>query len=905
MEKETKNQPSNDIVDTIKEKHVEQSNSQDIVKHVTNKHAHDLLMQHNYEPYDKMIRALDTNGKALMVHATGTGKTYLALQMIKNEVIPQNKKVLFVAPKNVIIWDFTKLYVDTFGSQKCLTTSTYTSLAKSTAEHYDYIILDEAHHVGAYTWNDGVNRLLANNPNAKVLALTATPEREDGKNVSELLNVQPTSVLRLADAIYRGVLPKPQYICSRFYLGEDLKREKNYWDNMLRGLEDRQAKAESQGRSTEVQKIANLRLLATKVMENVINANKNLPNVLGNRLNTPELKHGKYIVFCPRGKGGIFDSFDAEDEAEDTESDELSEEEDNKEAKDSQGKLCKIMKFVTTKLFKNVTDCDHIKVYPIHSVYSDETNKKNLDAFKQDKSTEHVKLLFAVDMLNEGKHIDDVDGIIMLRRTSSKPVFYQQIGRAVSAIKESALSQNGNNKDKFVFDLVSNYHAIKENEYHDIFRLDSGNSPDAFTPTLAPTQNPQLPTSNETKYVITMQLENIDLSIDAVKDEVMNYLLDTDYQDLLSSTIEYIKQQYSGYLNSFGAERTREAMDYAVEQFLQINSTQSKKYSNKNNHVAKLGQTWFYILKVKAGDGIYFTDVRRQKFNECIRDYNANPNNQPIMFEGEPLNAEDLIDNMFSISTKVMRSAIQDAVEYIEQLADEYKEHHDLRYSQEAMDYAVEKFLSINMVDSFVNKFGQKINLGTEFYNMKSSQVESRASFVNPQFKEIVNKTIEYYNSTHPDKIMYLGKELNAEDITKNLFSLPTKKKIELIHDMLDNIGQNRRKYLINNATASQQDAVEYGIGQWLKSVTTTQQDVKWDKVFLINASNGIQDEDKILINKYLSYYNTVHSDQGKLTFKGEDFTADTISRYMLSSLPSTTNNNIKENDNSGRLLHD
>lgn len=36
-------------------------------------------------------------------------------------------------------------------------------------------------------------------------------------------------------------------------------------------------------------------------------------------------------------------------------------------------------------------------------------------------------------MLNEGVHVDDVDGVILLRPTVSPIIYLQQIGRALSA----------------------------------------------------------------------------------------------------------------------------------------------------------------------------------------------------------------------------------------------------------------------------------------------------------------------------------------------------------------------------------------------------------------------------------------------------------------------------------------
>ena len=66
--------------------------------------------------------------------------------------------------------------------------------------------------------------------------------------------------------------------------------------------------------------------------------------------------------------------------------------------------------------------------------------------FKTDKS-EHLKLLYCIDMLNEGVHVEDISGVILLRPTISPIIYKQQIGRALSASKS---------KNPVIFDIVNN-----------------------------------------------------------------------------------------------------------------------------------------------------------------------------------------------------------------------------------------------------------------------------------------------------------------------------------------------------------------------------------------------------------------------------------------------------------------
>lgn len=83
----------------------------------------------------------------------------------------------------------------------------------------------------------------------------------------------------------------------------------------------------------------------------------------------------------------------------------------------------------------------------IYKAYSNdpETSKAFAD-FKAD-SSEHLKLLFCIDMLNEGIHVEDISGVILLRPTVSPIIYKQQIGRALSASKAT---------NAVIFDIVNN-----------------------------------------------------------------------------------------------------------------------------------------------------------------------------------------------------------------------------------------------------------------------------------------------------------------------------------------------------------------------------------------------------------------------------------------------------------------
>lgn len=88
-------------------------------------------------------------------------------------------------------------------------------------------------------------------------------------------------------------------------------------------------------------------------------------------------------------------------------------------------------------------------VWKIHSEQSDFVNQKNRNAFDDAKKG----WLVTVNKVNEGLHLNAVNTIIMLRRTQSPTVFFQQLGRAMSI--------NNFGKDVVIFDFVGNHRTLK------------------------------------------------------------------------------------------------------------------------------------------------------------------------------------------------------------------------------------------------------------------------------------------------------------------------------------------------------------------------------------------------------------------------------------------------------------
>ncbi|SFB07039.1 MULTISPECIES: DEAD/DEAH box helicase [unclassified Bacillus (in: firmicutes)] len=158
------------------------------------------------------LRSFGEN-KALVIAATGTGKTYMSAFDVKN-VMP--KKLLFIVHREEILKKaketFEKLLPNdglTFGlltgnhKQKHVdyVFATIQTISKCFDEfnrdEFDYLIIDEAHHATSPSYQDVLNYF---EPEF-TLGMTATPERSDSRNVFDLFDNNVALEVRLHEAL--------------------------------------------------------------------------------------------------------------------------------------------------------------------------------------------------------------------------------------------------------------------------------------------------------------------------------------------------------------------------------------------------------------------------------------------------------------------------------------------------------------------------------------------------------------------------------------------------------------------------------------------------------------------------------------------------------------------------------
>jgi superfamily II DNA or RNA helicase/HKD family nuclease len=181
----------------------------------------------------------DKKNKALIISATGTGKTYLSAFDAK-AFMP--KKLLFVVHRLTIAKDSLKTFQKVFGKNKTMglysgdkrelecdfvfstiqTISKLSHLENFAKDHFDYIIIDETHRSGA----DSYLRLIDYFKPKFLLGMTATPERTDGTDIFQLFDHNIAYEIRLNRAMEEEMLSSFHY-----YGVTDLLIDDNEIDN--------------------------------------------------------------------------------------------------------------------------------------------------------------------------------------------------------------------------------------------------------------------------------------------------------------------------------------------------------------------------------------------------------------------------------------------------------------------------------------------------------------------------------------------------------------------------------------------------------------------------------------------------------------------------------------------------
>ncbi len=327
----------------------------------------------------------DGEERALLISATGTGKTYASAFAMRELNF---KRVLFLVHRGQLATQTKNSYKKVFAKSVTMglvgagneeydsnyvfatiqTLNRDVHLLKYNPEEFDCIILDEAHHTSADTYQKVMNYFKPR----LWLGMTATPDkREDtiaGKNIYQIFNHQIAYEIRLQQAMEENLL------CPFHYFG-----------------------------------ISDVSVVDDKQMKVKNMSEKEFNQLTGDERVRHIIEQAEYYGYSgSKVKGLIFCSRIEESER-------LSE------------KFNHIINPETGRLYRTVA----LNGSASEAERQDTFERLAMNEESGCKDLQPLDYIFSVEILNEGVDIVEVNQVIMLRPTQSPIVFIQQLGRGL------------------------------------------------------------------------------------------------------------------------------------------------------------------------------------------------------------------------------------------------------------------------------------------------------------------------------------------------------------------------------------------------------------------------------------------------------------------------------------------
>jgi superfamily II DNA or RNA helicase len=335
------------------------------------------IQQYQLQPNSMQLAFIDNlrkivdegESRALLISATGTGKTYASAFAMRDQ---NPQKVLFVVHREQIAKQALKSYRNVFGDTKreaLLSGNTQDFSKIKSAEYlfstmqmmskanimtefkpdeFDIIVIDEVHRAGA----DSYQRIMEYFKPRLWLGMTASPDRTDGFDIYELFHHNIAYEIRLQKALEENLL------CPFHYYG----------------ITDIQIEGRDIGDD-----FSNFNLLSSDKRVDYVLENAKYYGYSGNRV--------KGLIFCSRKEEG--------------------------------------------KLLSEQFNKRGYRTVFLAGQASQEEREDAISRLVSDDRQDYLDYIFSVDIFNEGVDIPEVNQVIMLRPTQSPIVFVQQLGRGL------------------------------------------------------------------------------------------------------------------------------------------------------------------------------------------------------------------------------------------------------------------------------------------------------------------------------------------------------------------------------------------------------------------------------------------------------------------------------------------
>ena len=346
------------------------------------------------------LKRIAENGesKALLISATGTGKTFASAFGIRDALKPEGK-VLFVVHRKQILRQAMESYRRVFGKEKKMAIlsgedrdfekiksadfvfAMITMISRDDVmkrfrpDEFEICTIDEVHHASAPSYR----RIMDHFTPSFWLGMTATPDRTDDGNIYEIFDHNIAYEIRLQQAMENDLL------CAFHYFGihDIVFDEKENADELIKLAEKGDLSVFK-------------RLTADQRVDHII-------------------RQASYYGYSGyRVKGLMFCSSVAEAQA------------------------------LSQKL-----NARGLRTIALSGADTDEQRQEAVDRLTQDEAEDCLDYILTVNIFNEGVDIPDINQVVMLRPTESPIVFIQQLGRG--------LRKHDGKEFVVVLDFIGNY----------------------------------------------------------------------------------------------------------------------------------------------------------------------------------------------------------------------------------------------------------------------------------------------------------------------------------------------------------------------------------------------------------------------------------------------------------------